>query len=97
MSRLYAIESTPTSTGAKADHRLPAKAVEIGILTGDLAHFLATREMIPIANVAGGEYANFLTAAGRDLLSHRGAGLVMAGEHQPPVVHGMAHALNADL
>jgi molybdopterin-containing oxidoreductase family iron-sulfur binding subunit len=55
MSRLYAIESTPTSTGAKADHRLPAKAVEIGILTGDLAHFLATREMIPIANVAGGE------------------------------------------
>ena len=26
MSRFYAIESTPSSTGAKADHRLPAKA-----------------------------------------------------------------------
>src|SRR5580704_7229838 len=26
MSRLYVVESTPSSTGAKADHRLPAKA-----------------------------------------------------------------------
>ncbi len=26
MSRFYAIESTPTSTGAKADHRLPVRA-----------------------------------------------------------------------
>ena len=30
MSRLYVIESRPSSTGAKADHRLPMKASEIG-------------------------------------------------------------------
>jgi MoCo/4Fe-4S cofactor protein with predicted Tat translocation signal len=97
MNRLYVIESTPTTTGAKADHRFPAKAAEVGILARDLAHFVWTREMIPIANVAGGGYGNFLSAAGMDLLSHKGAGLAIAGDHQPPAVHGMAHALNAEL
>ena len=29
MNRLYTIESTPTLTGAKADHRLPVKASEV--------------------------------------------------------------------
>src|SRR5450432_515003 len=29
MNRLYVVESTPTSTGAKADHRLPVKARDI--------------------------------------------------------------------
>src|SRR6267154_4506979 len=29
MSRLYVVESNPSSTGAKADHRLPLRAVEI--------------------------------------------------------------------
>src|ERR1700693_5418028 len=97
MNRLYVIESTPSSTGAKADHRFAAKAVEVGILGRDLAHFSATREMIPIANVAGGQYGNFLSAAGSDLQSHKGAGLVIAGEHQPQAVHALAHALNAEL
>ena len=32
MNRLYAIESTPTSTGAKADHRLPVRVSHIEIL-----------------------------------------------------------------
>src|SRR5579871_2231642 len=62
MNRLYVIESTPSSTGAKADHRFAAKAVEVGILGRDLAHFSVIREMIPIANVAGGQYGNFLSA-----------------------------------
>src|ERR1700732_4925326 len=29
MNRLYVVESTPSSTGAKADHRLPLRAVDI--------------------------------------------------------------------
>ncbi len=29
MNRLYVVESTPSSTGARADHRLPVRAVEI--------------------------------------------------------------------
>src|SRR5208282_2447845 len=39
MSRLYVVESTPSSTGAKADHRLPARAVEIE----PFAHALASK------------------------------------------------------
>jgi MoCo/4Fe-4S cofactor protein with predicted Tat translocation signal len=97
MNRLYVVESTPTTTGAKADHRFPAKVVEVGILARDLAAFLAMHEMLPIGNVAGGQYGNFLSAAGGDLQSHRGAGLVIAGEHQPPAVHALAHTLNSQL
>jgi len=29
MNRLYVVESTPTTTGAKADHRLPLKARQV--------------------------------------------------------------------
>ncbi len=32
MNRLYVVESTPSSTGMKADHRLPMRAGELGIL-----------------------------------------------------------------
>ncbi len=34
MSRLYVVESTPSSTGAKADHRLPVRAAEIEAFCG---------------------------------------------------------------
>src|SRR5438270_13915546 len=37
MSRLYVIESTPTSTGAKADHRFPMRASEIQGIAAKLA------------------------------------------------------------
>ena len=32
MNRLYVIESTPTATGAKAEHRWPVRASELGVL-----------------------------------------------------------------
>jgi len=87
MNRLYVIESMPTSTGAKADHRWPAKAQEIVWFAEDLFAFVAgtrgnNRELDAIAN---------------DLRSHSGASVVIAGDHQPPVVHALAHALNAKL
>ena len=34
MNRLYSIESTPTLTGAKADHRLAVRASEVGAIRG---------------------------------------------------------------
>src|SRR5215831_4025059 len=36
MNRLYVIESTPSSTGAKADHRIPMRAMDIAALTNQL-------------------------------------------------------------
>jgi MoCo/4Fe-4S cofactor protein with predicted Tat translocation signal len=92
MSRFYAIESTPTSTGAKADHRLPVRAVEI--------ESVATR----LGNLAGGlgvqmppAAAAFLGAVTQDLNAHHGASVVIPGDHQAPAVHALAHAINAKL
>jgi MoCo/4Fe-4S cofactor protein with predicted Tat translocation signal len=96
MNRLYVIESTPTTTGAKADHRWPARASEIE----GLAHGLATLLEVPTdATGAGGkpEAMKFLMALISDLANHRGSSIVIAGDHQPPAVHALTHAINAKL
>jgi MoCo/4Fe-4S cofactor protein with predicted Tat translocation signal len=85
MSRFYAIESTPTSTGAKADHRLPVKASEVEMLARSL---FITKE-------PQGEQG-FAPRVRQDLAAHRGSSLVIAGDHQPPAVHALAHWLNQD-
>jgi MoCo/4Fe-4S cofactor protein with predicted Tat translocation signal len=91
MNRLYAIESTPTLTGAKADHRLTLKASEIaaaaqalstGALGGSLSNSLAQK---------------FIAAAAKDLQAHRGTSLVIAGDYQPAAVHQLARQMNEAL
>ena len=89
MNRLYAIESTPTLTGAKADHRLALKASEIEAAARALSG-------------SGGSFSNanaqkFLAAVTKDLQAHRGRSLVVAGEFQPAAVHHLAHQLNQSL
>ena len=83
MNRLYVIESTPSSTGAKADHRLPVRVSHIEILARSLA------------SSGGTEYVERLIAD--DLKSHQGTSIVIAGDHQSPVVHALTHAINAQL
>jgi MoCo/4Fe-4S cofactor protein with predicted Tat translocation signal len=95
MSRFYAIESTPTSTGAKADHRLPVRAVDVESLAWSLVrggHPL--RELG--SQVAGlpENHFKFMAAVEKDLENHRGTGLIIPGEHQPPLVHAIAHRMN---
>src|SRR6478752_5942794 len=85
MNRLYAIESTPSATGAKADHRLGVRAAEIQVAAYNLLH--------SEVRGGGGLLTNnqaFFTAIGRDLLAHRSSSLVIAGDHQPPSVHSLA-------
>src|ERR1700722_18844401 len=90
MNRLYVIESTPTTTGAKADHRLPMHAARIGQSAHDLSGLV---EALVRGNVAG-DANPFLYYAAQDLLAHRGSGLVIAADHQPPEVQAFAHAIN---
>jgi len=94
MSRLYVVESTMTSTGGKADHRLPLRA---GALES-FAHVLGAAHGLG-AGLQGlsGEAQKFLEAVVHDLQAHRGSSLVIAGEHQPPAVHALAHAINQAL
>jgi MoCo/4Fe-4S cofactor protein with predicted Tat translocation signal len=94
MNRLYVVESTPTTTGAKADHRLPVRATDVEGFTRILATEFGF-ETGPHAKA--GEQPDFFGSLVRDLTSHKGVSLVIAGEQQPPAVHALAHALNATL
>ena len=90
MNRLYVVESTPSSTGMKADHRLPTKAAQIEVLARELSDLLAAFER---RNTAG-DIHPFLYAAATDLLRHRGLSAIIPGDHQSPAVHALAHAMN---
>ncbi len=96
MNRFYSIESTPTSTGAKADHRLPLPAWQV-------EHFVRTlvsESSSDSPSLAPGmtpELLKFAAAAGKDIVSAHGKSVVIAGEHQPPAVHALAHLINAKL
>ncbi|MGB9086472.1 MAG: TAT-variant-translocated molybdopterin oxidoreductase [Terriglobales bacterium] len=89
MNRLYVIESTPSSTGMKADHRLPMKAGEVEDFTRALAGGVGVNtEGFP------GEKQKYVDAITKDLQSHKGSSVVIVGDHQPPAVHAFAHAIN---
>jgi molybdopterin-containing oxidoreductase family iron-sulfur binding subunit len=89
MSRFYAIEGTPTSSGVKADHRLPVRAVEVELIARALAS--GDSSSVPAS------HAKFVSAVAQELQAHRGSSVVIPGEYQPPVVHALAHAINAQL
>jgi molybdopterin-containing oxidoreductase family iron-sulfur binding subunit len=92
MNRLYVAESTPSSTGMKADHRLPMRAGEIEDFTRALASTVGV-------NTEGfqGDKQKYVDAITKDLQSHKGTSVVIAGDHQPPAVHALAHAINQAL
>jgi MoCo/4Fe-4S cofactor protein with predicted Tat translocation signal len=96
MSRMYAIESTPSPTGAKADHRLPVRSVEIEAFARALAAAI-TSGGASINSALKNDQQRYLSAIYKDLLSHRGSSLIIAGDHQTPVVHALAHLINAAL
>jgi MoCo/4Fe-4S cofactor protein with predicted Tat translocation signal len=95
MNRLYAVEPTPTPTGSKADHHIPLRAGDIEEFAWALATALGTANG-PKTGENVDIYRN-IGAIARDLQGHKGASLVIAGDYQPPVVHALAHAMNATL
>jgi MoCo/4Fe-4S cofactor protein with predicted Tat translocation signal len=92
LNRLYAVESDPTNTGSRADHRLPLKASEIEAF----ARVVAAR--IGVAGVGGatlpGTATRWVDPLVSDLQASKGRSLVIAGDGQPGVVHALAHAMN---
>ncbi len=91
MNRLYAAESTPTITGGMADHRFRMKASEVENFARALAAQIGVAGVSETTSPVDDKTLSALT---RDLQAHRGACLVIAGNHQPPVVHALAHAMN---
>ena len=108
MCRLYVVESMMSPTGSMADHRLRRRPSEIAATAASLAAAVARLPLGPQAlpaevaaalgpAAATGKDAAVIEAMARDLGRHPGAGLVVAGDHQPPVVHAIAHLLNTAL
>jgi molybdopterin-containing oxidoreductase family iron-sulfur binding subunit len=96
-NRLYVVESTPTITGAAADHRLPLQASQVESFARSLALELGLTVAPGDETVAQVIPADWVGAVARDLQAHAGAGVVVAGDHQPPVVHALTHAINEQL
>ena len=100
MNRLYALESMPTPTGARADHRLPTRPGDIEAIARQIATSVGVAGVVSdtAAALPGGDSARQWTeVVAKDLLAHRGSGVVIAGEGQPAWVHALAHAMNAAL
>ena len=91
MNRLYVVECTPTSTGAKADHRFPLRAIEIERFAISLASAVGVNLGAAPQKAESSQLFNALV---NDLKTHRGSSLVIVGDHQPPAVHALAHAIN---
>jgi molybdopterin-containing oxidoreductase family iron-sulfur binding subunit len=51
------------------------------------------------SSVAGSkdDSGKFLAATAKDLQAHKGSSVVIVGDHQPPIVHALAHQLNQAL
>jgi MoCo/4Fe-4S cofactor protein with predicted Tat translocation signal len=104
MNRLYAVESTPTLTGVKADHRLAIKAGDVEPFARELAGAVGAgpggagpQPGASVPRPGAPEIAKWVSAIGKDLQAHRGRSLVVPGEYQPPAVHALAQAMNQAL
>jgi molybdopterin-containing oxidoreductase family iron-sulfur binding subunit len=93
MSRLYALESTPTLAGAKADHRLQLSPAEI---EAALRHLAAALGIGPgeWSRQLGGRQAKLLDALAQELRNSQGRALVHAGAAQSATVHTLVLAIN---
>lgn len=91
-NRLYAIESAPTITGLVADHRLPVRSMDVESVARAIAAAVGVAGAT--GTLPGGVAADWIAAVVKDLDSHRGTSLVVAGDSQPPAVHVLAHRIN---
>jgi molybdopterin-containing oxidoreductase family iron-sulfur binding subunit len=101
MSRLYAVESLFTLTGASADHRLRVAASLVGEIASSVAGFV-TPNFRPVMSGIGlpvpeGIDPKWISECAKDLLANRGNALVIAGQRQPLEVHLLALAINSVL
>lgn len=91
MSRIYALESAPSVTGAKADHRLTLPPESLGAVAVALARRLGADLPAPDLPAEAGP---LIEAIGRDLTDHHGAALVLAGPSQPAEIMALVHWIN---
>src|SRR5262249_43199317 len=96
MNRLYVLESTPSITAAKADHRWALPAGKIAHVARIIAAAVGVGEVKQGINEGSRLAVNSLplAALAKDLQHHQRKSLVIAGDEQPAEVHVLAHAMN---
>ncbi len=110
MNRLYVVESMISSTGGSADHQLSLAPSEVSAFFAELCRSVLrqlggtanTRIASALGRFEGSmaehrDAAHWIEAISEDLLAHRGECVILVGESQPPAIHALAHALNAEL
>ena len=98
--RHYAVDGVHSVTAANADHRLRLQSGRVAAFVARLGHALAEHGLeLPLG--AGATAADiddpWVQALAKDLVDHQGAGLIVAGNRQPPAVHAAVYALNSAL
>ncbi|MGB7157194.1 MAG: TAT-variant-translocated molybdopterin oxidoreductase [Tepidisphaeraceae bacterium] len=91
MSRMYAVQSTPTITATMADHRKSMSADQVESFAR------AVLSQLRGQSAGGHPEADFIAKMAADLAEHKGHAVVVAGEYQTAAVHAIAHAINAEL
>ena len=94
MNRMYVVESMPTVTGFKAEHRLAVKPSE---LSGFAQNLLSAVTQNRVTAQSKESPFHFLDAVAADLKKNNGRCVVIPGEQAEPAVHAAAYALNAAL
>ncbi len=100
MLRHYAVDGVHSVTSANADHRLRVQSGRVAAFVARLGHALAAHGLelpldggVPAADIDDA----WVQAVAQDLVDHRGAGLIVAGDRQPAEVHAAVYALNSAL
>ena len=97
MNRLYTIESTPTTTGMKAEHRLGLRASEVPAFAAALASAVGAAGASAPQYAWTGEQQKFLAALAKDLKASSGKSAVLPGLYQDESVAALALAINQAL
>ena len=94
MNRLYMVESSPTNTGTLADHRLPARASEIGPIAAAVAAKLGVQGATDNGDSTDTDRRAWIAAIAEDLTANRGRCVIVPGDYASSEVHTLAHAMN---
>ena len=104
MNRLYSVESDMTRTGGAADHRLRLESCLMVSFTNALAAEIlkgeASDEILKHLSERAslvGSHSAWIKETAKDLSSHKGKSLVLAGSHLPDEVHILTFAINQSL
>ena len=88
MNRLYVVETTPSNTGAVADHAWTVKPSDLRRIADELT---------AAATQQGSSSFPWIGPLASDLQQHAGSSIVMVGDNQPPTIHALGHLLNSRL